>query len=133
MSPLWHIPGHWKKECHTWLREQEQKGKQEQANLAQAGDEHDQGMFMAVVTTVSALEIVAPQAIFLNKEKVIPVPSPEGLWYFDAGVYSHMTGDRAVFSTLDEGVHDTVKFGDGSVVAIRGRGFVVFHCQRGDQ
>ena len=46
------IPGHWKKECRTWLREQEQKGKPEQANLAQADAEHDHGLYMAVVTTI---------------------------------------------------------------------------------
>ena len=38
-----------------------------------------------------------------------------------------------MFSTLDEDVHDTVKFGDGSLVAIKDRGAVVFRCQNGDQ
>ena len=127
------IPGHWKKECRTWLREQEQKGTQEQANLVQGGAEHDPGLYMAVVTTVSTPQIAAPQEVFLNEEKVMPVPSPDGVWYFDTGASSHMTGDRGVFASLDETVHGTVKFGDGSVVAIQGRGSVVFRCQGGGQ
>ena len=88
---------------------------------------------MAVVTNVSTPELVVPQAVFLNEEKVIPVPSPDGLWYYDTGASSHMTGERNMFSTLDEGLHGTVKFGDGSLVAIKGRGTVVFRCQNGDQ
>ena len=78
-------------------------------------------------------EIVAPQAVFLNEEKVIPVPSPDGVWFFDTGASSHMTGERHMFATLDETVHGTVKFGDGSHVAIRGRGTVVFRTQGGEQ
>jgi hypothetical protein len=35
---------------------------------------------MAVVS-----EIIAPQAVFLNEEKVIPIPSPDGVWFFDTG------------------------------------------------
>ena len=38
-----------------------------------------------------------------------------------------------MFAKLDEGVHGTVKFGDGSHVAIRGRGSIVFKCQSGEQ
>lgn len=63
----------------------------------------------------------------------MPVPSPDGVWFFDTGASSHMTGDRHVFSSLDETVHGSVRFGDGSVVAIRGRGSVVFRCQGGEQ
>ena len=44
-----------------------------------------------------------------------------------------MTGDRQAFASLDETVHGTVKFGDGSVVSIRGRGTVIFLCNNGDQ
>jgi hypothetical protein len=79
---------------------------------------------MAIVT-----ESAQDQAVFLNKEKVIPVPSREGLWYFDTGASSHMTGLRDVFSSLD----GMVRFGDGSVVNIRGKGFVIFRGQSGEQ
>nr|XP_045084396.1 uncharacterized protein LOC123493968 [Aegilops tauschii subsp. strangulata] len=127
------IPGHWKKECRTWLRKQEQKGKPEQANLAQADAEHDHGLYMAVVTTIDTSHLVAPQEVYLNEEKVMPVPSPNGVWFFDAGASSHMTGDGRVFLALDETVRGTVRFGDGFVVAMHGRGSVVFRCQSGGQ
>ena len=51
-----------------------------------------------------------------------------GLWYLDTGASNHMTGDRAVFAELDTAVTGTVKFGDGSVVNIRGRGTILLAC-----
>jgi hypothetical protein len=85
-------------------------------------------MMMAIAT-----EVESQQAVFLNEEKVIPVPSPDGLWYFDTGASSHMTGLRHVFATLDDTVHGTVRFGDGSIINIRGKGFVVFRGQNDEQ
>lgn len=43
-----------------------------------------------------------------------------------------MTGSRSAFSELDTGVRGTVKFGDGSVVNIQGRGIVLFKCKNGE-
>jgi hypothetical protein len=121
-------PGHWAKECRKAQRDREQKQKTETANLVQPGEEHQGGLLMAVVS-----EVVAPQAVFLNEEKVIPVPSPDGVWFFDTGASSHMTGERHMFAAMDDTVHGTVKFGDGSLVAICGRGTVVFRSQSGEQ
>ena len=42
-----------------------------------------------------------------------------------------MTGDRDAFADLDEKVSGKVRFGDGSVVAIRGRGTVLFSVDGG--
>jgi hypothetical protein len=75
----------------------------------------------------------APQAVYLNEEKVIPVPSIDGLWCFDIGASSHMTGLRHVFATMDETVHGTVKFGDGSVVGIHRKGSMIFRGLFGEQ
>jgi hypothetical protein len=44
-----------------------------------------------------------------------------------------MTGERGMFSSLDDTVRGKVKFGDGSVVEICGRGTVVFQCLTGEQ
>ena len=43
-----------------------------------------------------------------------------------------MTGVRFAFSELDTGIRGTVKFGDGSVVGIEGRGTVLFKCKGGE-
>jgi hypothetical protein len=72
-------PGHWAKECRKAQRDRERK-KHETANLIQHEDGHEGGLLMAVIN-----EIVTPQAVFLNEEKVIPVRSPDGVWFFDTG------------------------------------------------
>ena len=43
-----------------------------------------------------------------------------------------MTGSKASFSELDDDVTGTVKFGDGSRVAIQGRGTIIFRCRNED-
>ena len=43
-----------------------------------------------------------------------------------------MTGSKEAFSELDVDVTGTVKFGDGSRVAIRGRGTIIFRCQNSE-
>jgi transposase InsO family protein len=44
----------------------------------------------------------------------------------DTGVTNHMTGAHSVFAHLDTNVGGTVRFGDGSVVEIEGRGSIIF-------
>ena len=41
-------------------------------------------------------------------------------------------GSKAAFSELDDDVTGTVKFGDGSRVAIQGCGTIIFRCQNGE-
>ena len=43
-----------------------------------------------------------------------------------------MTGSKAAFSELDGNVTRTVRFGDGSRVAIRGHGTIIFRCQNSE-
>ena len=43
-----------------------------------------------------------------------------------------MTGALSAFSELDTGICVTVKFGDGSVVDIKGRGTVLYKCRNGE-
>jgi hypothetical protein len=56
----------------------------------------------------------------------------EQRWYLDSGASNHMTSSKAAFSELDGNVTGTVKFGDGSRVAIRGRDTIIFRCQNGE-
>lgn len=51
------------------------------------------------------------------------------VWYLDTEASNHMTGCRNMFSELDESVKGTVKFGDGSIVNICGRGTVLLECR----
>jgi hypothetical protein len=58
-------------------------------------------------------------------EKVVPVNVPDGVWVLDTCASNHMTGTRSTLTQLDETVHGTVRFGDGSSVKIQGMGSVV--------
>jgi hypothetical protein len=74
--------------------------------------------------------------IFLNEENAKIVPGPvdgqlDSTWYLDTGASNHMTGDRAAFAELDEAVRGNVRFGDGSVVQIMGRGTIGFSIDGG--
>lgn len=46
-------------------------------------------------------------------------------WFLDTGATNHMTGAHSAFAKPDTGVVGKVKFGDGSLVEIRGRGTVL--------
>ena len=52
----------------------------------------------------------------------------EQWWYLDSSASNHMMGSKAAFSELNDDVTGTVKFGDGSRVAIRGHGTIIFRC-----
>ena len=56
----------------------------------------------------------------------------EQQWYLDSGTSNHMMGSKAAFSELNDDVTGTMKFGDGSRVAIRGRNTIIFRCQNGE-
>ena len=53
-------------------------------------------------------------------------------WYLDSGASNHMMGSKAALSELDDDVTGTVKFGDGSRVAIQGRVTIIFRCQNSE-
>jgi hypothetical protein len=53
-------------------------------------------------------------------------------WIFDMGASNHMTGAREAFSDLNFNVGGTVRFGDGSIVWIKGCGTILFACKNGE-
>jgi hypothetical protein len=53
-------------------------------------------------------------------------------WVLDTGATNHMMGCRSTFSELDWSIHDTVNFGDGSLVQIEGMGTVLFSGKNGE-
>jgi hypothetical protein len=57
--------------------------------------------------------------------------SDSARWILDSRATNHMTGVRVVFSEIDLKVHDTVRFGDGSVTNIEGRGTILIKCKIG--
>ena len=123
--------GHWAQECPN--RKQEKRA---EVHLAQADDEDEATILMA---TFCALHDVEAE----EKEEATTMEGPEKAlkavnldepraqvhlgrvgtdqeqrWYLDSSASNHMTGSKASFSELDDDVTGTVKFGDGSRVAI---------------
>lgn len=132
------IEGHWARECRKAKRERGDRGKrEEQAHLVQGQDDAP-AMLLAEVGTITVLDpppatpvastttMATEERVFLNEERVVPIPSNDERWYLDTGASNHMTGTRSVFSKLDCQVKGSVRFGDGSVVEIEGRGSVLF-------
>jgi hypothetical protein len=112
--------GHWAREC--------KKKKRDEAHLAHDADDDGQddypALLMAVVTvTLLEQEHVGGQ-VFLNETRAEAHLGSEGepcdgRWYLDSGASNHMSGNRVAF-TVDEHITGSVKFGDGSTIAIRG-------------
>jgi hypothetical protein len=50
----------------------------------------------------------------------------------DTGATNHMTRSRRLFAELDTSVTGTVRFSDGSVVDIKGKGTVLFALKSGE-
>jgi hypothetical protein len=130
---------HWAKDCRG-----KKKGA---AHVAQAEEEEHTLMYIAAEAKVkmpdmpcshhrSPLHLVEPPVhVHLDEPKVLLHLSQEEetavsrRWVLDTGATNRMTGSRAVFAELNTGVIGTVKFGDGSVVDIEGKGTVLFVCK----
>jgi hypothetical protein len=77
------------------------------------------------------------RSIHIIEEKVFVVLSGEDdkdprLWVLDTGASNHMMGSWAAFTSIDVGATGMVRFGDGSVVRIEGRGTILYQCKTGE-
>ncbi|KAH7851042.1 hypothetical protein Vadar_006503 [Vaccinium darrowii] len=129
--------GHWERDCRK-------KKRNEEANLVQAQEDREEepAFMMAQVASITSPvhgEVATVEGqVYLNEERATvelgstgELEQARGVWYLDMGASNHMTGDSTVFSNLDRDITGTVKFGDGSLVDILGRGTIIFSAQRG--
>lgn len=119
--------GYYSSECRN-------KRYDDEANLTHAIDEEPALMLAASKGEAHTKKNI----VLLNQERLMPeiYNEKEGnkdIWYLDNGASNHMTGYRDKFQLLDETITDKVRFGDGSIVQIMGKGTVVFTCNNGDQ
>jgi hypothetical protein len=130
--------GHWAKECRKAKRDRERGIA---VNLTEADEEEEHLLLMAMdcdeVALTSATDVVnltvpsSGERVFLNEERARVelrqhINDTDTAWYLDTGASNHMTGDELVFAELSKKVSGTVRFGDGSLVEIQGRGTVMF-------
>jgi transposase InsO family protein len=130
--------GHWARECRS-----KPKG---EAHLTQAEDDSEPTLLMARASLVPTA--LPPQT---GQIRISPGRRPlriieakvyiqldeetewdDSLWYMDSGATNHMSGCRLAFVDIDTSIRGTVKFGDGSEVAIEGSGTVLFEGKTGE-
>jgi hypothetical protein len=130
--------GHWARECRS-----KPKG---EAHLAQAEDDGEPTLLMARASLVPTapppqtgqigispgrrpLHIVEVKVYVQLDEET---ERDDSLWYLDSDATNHMSGCRRAFVDIDTSIRGTVKFGDGSEVAIEGSGMVLFEGKTGE-
>jgi hypothetical protein len=120
--------GHWARKC-------KKKKRDEEVHVAQAEEDKELTLFMASVAVIEPITVQAhPAAVHLEESKLFAQLGENSggdgaRWILDSRVTNHMTGMRAVFSEIDLRVHDTVRFGDGSVTNIEGRDMILIKCK----
>ena len=127
------IYGHWAEDC-----KKPKKERKEEAHTVQADTEQP----MILLATVNAVHVsprdVEPSVeckachiMHLNEEKVFLTDQDEDkdAWVLDTGASNHMTGCHEVLSSLDTSVGGIVRFGDGSLVDIKGIGLVLLQMK----
>lgn len=103
--------------------------------MAEAQDE-DPALLLASTYVVVQGDGQVQGMVFLNEQKVKPklgddVGNNSDRWYLDTGASNHMTGSLEKFTELDKSIFGAVKFGDGSIVEIAGRGTVLVSARNG--
>lgn len=115
---------HFAAECRKPRRLRQQKG---EANLTQVND--DEPALLMVMCDSNADDLI----LFTEGNGASNVKGiEENSWYLDNGASNHMTGRRDKFKKLDKTVKGEVKFGDGSLVKIEGKGSIRIVCKNGD-
>lgn len=122
--------GHFSRECTK-----PKKKKQERAMVAEKQNE-EPALLLSETCVISGNSVEAKGRVYLNEEKVKPQLSDDGrydtkMWYLDTGASNHMTGSKAMFTSIDDSVTGVVKFGDGSLVEIEGRGTILITTRDG--
>jgi hypothetical protein len=127
---------HWARECRKKKRDEAlAQASQPQANLAQA-EEETPSLFMAVVqpSVKTVHDAHRVEHVYLNEHKVLldfDDEQQEMNWYLDTGASNHMTGYANIFSDYTRDIVGSMRFGDGSLVEIAGRGSIPFESKDG--
>ncbi|KNA19819.1 hypothetical protein SOVF_057540, partial [Spinacia oleracea] len=86
--------------------------------------------------TEDADQLMLHEVVYLNEEKIVPSKyesstGEDDFWYVDNGASNHMSGDRRYFVNIDESANGKVRFGDDSIIDIKGKGSIEFVDRNG--
>lgn len=123
--------GHYAAECKKGKRDKEPM---EEAHFSQIPDE-EPALLMVECEKNDKVSML------INEEHVVPKltqgdvieTTESNLWYLDNGASNHMTGQHSKFDQLDTKVTGQVRFGDGSLVKIEGKGSITLLCKNGER
>jgi hypothetical protein len=128
---------HWAHECRKKKCDEEA-----QAHVT-VGDEEEQSLLLAHDVTINQPSSPAPvvaefkrRPIHIDEQRVyVDLSSMMGHHHdrlvLDTDTTNHMTGSQEIFVELDTHVTGTVKFWDGSVTKIEGKGSILLMCKNG--
>nr|KYP56458.1 Retrovirus-related Pol polyprotein from transposon TNT 1-94 [Cajanus cajan] len=71
-----------------------------------------------------------PQSLFLASNTF---SEDENIWYLDTGCSNYMCGKKELFSSLDETIESTVRFGNNTNIPILGKGQINIRLKDGSQ
>ncbi|XP_074338190.1 uncharacterized protein LOC141676044 [Apium graveolens] len=122
-------------DSYVWNAKKSRRDKEvkEEALIAQVPDEEPTLLMVKY-------EGKQESSMLINEEKITPKLGPENprrimesnLWYLDNGASNHMFGQIENFDDLDKSMSGKFKFGDNSVVHIKGKGSVTLQCNNGE-
>jgi hypothetical protein len=127
--------GHWAHECRK------KKCDEEAHAHVTVGEEDEQSILPAhdiVIdpspTLVPAVAAIERRPIDIEEQRVFAdLSSTKGnhhdRWVLDTGASKHMMGSKEIFAKLDSQDTGTVKFDDGSITNIEGRGSILLTCK----
>ncbi|XP_074368812.1 uncharacterized protein LOC141708885 [Apium graveolens] len=122
--------GHFAYQCKKPRRDREQKP---EVNKTQAEEDEPALLLLKCEDKNTGMELLNEENVDLMLNKSIEEAKMSQVWYLDNGAIQHMTGDRGKFKELDQTVTGQVRFGDGSTVAICGKGVISFLCKNGKE
>lgn len=111
-----HRLGHFQNECPMW---------DEEANYADF-DEKEEMLLMAYIEEEEEIDVKVEE----DAEKLLMTYAGKNesmrkrAWFLDSGCSNHMSGDRVLFSQMDEDFKHTVKLGNDKKMEVVGKGNV---------
>ncbi|XP_042385790.1 uncharacterized protein LOC121977270 [Zingiber officinale] len=123
--------GHYASECYN-------KHRDDESHLTCATDE-ELSLMMIVSHEEPDTRRERQDTILLSEDRLLPKmyrdvnKGDKDVWYLDNGASNHMTGHHEKFQELDETITGRVRFGDGSIIEIMGKGTIVFECKNDDR